>query len=61
LSHYRGAGPALADLLAGQVQVMFDPAGEAMGHIKAGKLRGLAVTSATRLAALPDIPTLFYR
>ena len=37
---------------------MFDPAGEAMGHIKAGKLRGLAVTSATRLAALPDIPTV---
>src|SRR6516164_986877 len=37
---------------------MFDPAGEAMGHIKAGKLRGLAVTSATRLAALPVIPTV---
>ena len=37
---------------------MFDPEGEAMGHIKAGKLRGLAVTSATRLAALPDIPTV---
>jgi tripartite-type tricarboxylate transporter receptor subunit TctC len=56
--HYRGGGPALTDLLAGQVQVMFDPAGEAMGYIKAGKLRGLAVTSATRLAALPDIPTV---
>jgi tripartite-type tricarboxylate transporter receptor subunit TctC len=56
--HYRGGGPALADLLGGQVQVMFDPVGEAIGYIKAGTLRALAVTSATRLAALPDIPTV---
>jgi len=56
--HYRGGGPALTDLLAGQVQVMFDPVGEAIGYIKSGKLRALAVTSATRLAALPDIPTV---
>jgi tripartite-type tricarboxylate transporter receptor subunit TctC len=56
--HYRGGGPALTDLLAGQVQVMFDPVGEAMGYIKSGKLRALAVTSATRLAALPDTPTV---
>jgi len=56
--HYRGGGPALTDLLAGQVQVMFDPAGEAMGYIKAGRLHALAVTSAARLAALPDIPTV---
>jgi tripartite-type tricarboxylate transporter receptor subunit TctC len=56
--HYRGGGPALTDLLAGQVQVMFDPAGEAIPYIKAGKLSALAVTSATRLAALPDIPTV---
>jgi tripartite-type tricarboxylate transporter receptor subunit TctC len=56
--HYRGGGPALTDLLGGQVQVMFDPVGEAIGYIKAGKLRALAVTSATRLAALPDIPTV---
>ena len=56
--HYRGGGPALTDLLGGQVQVMFDPAGEAIGYIKAGRLRGLAVTSATRLTALPDIPTV---
>jgi tripartite-type tricarboxylate transporter receptor subunit TctC len=56
--HYRGGGPALTDLLAGQVQVMFDPVGEAIGYIKAGKLRALAVTSATRLAALPDVPTV---
>jgi len=56
--HYRGGGPALTDLLAGQVQVMFDPVGEAIGYIRAGRLRALAVTSATRLAALPDIPTV---
>jgi tripartite-type tricarboxylate transporter receptor subunit TctC len=56
--HYRGGGPALTDLLAGQVQVMFDPVGEAIGYIKAGKLWALAVTSATRLAALPDTPTV---
>ena len=56
--HYRGGGPALTDLLAGEVQVMFDPVGEAIGYIKAGRLRALAVTSATRLAALPDIPTV---
>jgi tripartite-type tricarboxylate transporter receptor subunit TctC len=56
--HYRGGGPALTDLLAGQVQVMFDPAGEAIGYIKSGTLRALAVTSATRLAALPNVPTV---
>jgi len=56
--HYRGGGPALTDLLGGQVQVMFDPVGEAVGYIKSGRLRALAVTSATRLAALPDIPTV---
>ena len=56
--HYRGGGPALTDLLGGQVQVMFDPVGEAIGYIKAGRLRALAVTSATRLQALPDIPTV---
>jgi tripartite-type tricarboxylate transporter receptor subunit TctC len=56
--HYRGGGPALTDLLAGQVQVMFDPVGEAVGYIKAGKLRALAVTCAKRVQALPDIPTV---
>jgi len=56
--HYRGGGPALTDLLAGQVQVMFDPVGEAIGYIRSGKLRALAVTSATRLTALPNIPTV---
>jgi tripartite-type tricarboxylate transporter receptor subunit TctC len=56
--HYHGGGAALTDLLGGRVQVIFDPLGEAMGYIRAGKLRALAVTSATRAAALPDIPTV---
>lgn len=55
---YRGAGPALADLLAGQVDFMFDGMGSAMQHIKSGKLVPLAVTSTQRSFALPDVPTL---
>jgi tripartite-type tricarboxylate transporter receptor subunit TctC len=55
---YRGAGPALNDLLAGQVQIMFDTISGSIGHIAAGKLRPLAVTTAVRSEALPDIPTL---
>ncbi len=55
---YRGAGPATIDLLAGQVQVMFDNLNSQIGHIKAGRLRALAVTTATRSPALPDIPTV---
>lgn len=55
---YRGAGPALQDLLAGQVDFMFDGLGSAMPQIKAGKLLPLAVTSAQRSPALPDVPTL---
>jgi tripartite-type tricarboxylate transporter receptor subunit TctC len=55
---YRGGGPALTDLLAGQVQVMFDTLSTSIEHIRAGKLRALAVTSATRLEVLPDIPTV---
>jgi tripartite-type tricarboxylate transporter receptor subunit TctC len=53
---YRGASPALIDLLAGQVQVFFDVATSSMEYIKAGRLRALAVTTATRLDPLPDIP-----
>ena len=56
--HYHGGGPALTDLLGGRVQVIFDPLGEAMGYVRAGKLRALAVTSTTRVAAVPDIPTV---
>jgi tripartite-type tricarboxylate transporter receptor subunit TctC len=55
---YRGSGPALIDLMAGNMDVMFDNLPSAMPHIKSGKLRALAVTSATRSAALPDLPTV---
>jgi tripartite-type tricarboxylate transporter receptor subunit TctC len=55
---YRGTTPAVTDLLAGQVQVMFDVTPTALPQIKAGKLRALAVTTAQRLAALPDLPTV---
>jgi tripartite-type tricarboxylate transporter receptor subunit TctC len=55
---YRGGAPALTDLIGGQVQVMFDPTTSMMQPIRAGRLRALAVTTATRLAALPDIPTV---
>ena len=55
---YRGAAPALTDLIAGQVQVMFDVATSSIGQIKAGKVRALAVTGAARSEALPDLPTL---
>ena len=54
---YRGASPALTDLVAGQVQVMFE-ASAAGEHIRSGKLRALAVTTATRSAALHDLPTM---
>jgi tripartite-type tricarboxylate transporter receptor subunit TctC len=55
---YRGGGPAVQDLIAGHVQLSFMTVLEASGHLKAGKLRALAVTSAQRVAALPDVPTL---
>jgi tripartite-type tricarboxylate transporter receptor subunit TctC len=55
---YRGAVPALTDLISGQVQVMFDNLASSLGHIRAGKLRPLAVTTATRSEALPEVPTV---
>jgi tripartite-type tricarboxylate transporter receptor subunit TctC len=55
---YRGAGPAITDLLGGQVQVMFDNAASSIAHIRAGRLRPLAVTTAARIPALPDVPAL---
>ncbi len=55
---YRGGGPALTDLIAGQVQVMFFGTIGSVEHIKTGKVRALAVTTATRADVLPDIPTV---
>jgi len=55
---YRGSGPALLDLIGGTMDVMFDNLPSALPQIKAGKLKALAVTSATRSAAVPDLPTI---
>jgi tripartite-type tricarboxylate transporter receptor subunit TctC len=55
---YRGGGPALNDLLGGQVQVMFPTSVASIEHVRAGRLRALAVTAATRSDQLPDIPTV---
>ncbi|AOB31352.1 MFS transporter [Bordetella sp. H567] len=55
---YKGSGPAVTDLIGGQVQVMFDTVTSALPQVKAGKTRALAVTTAKRSSALPDIPTL---
>jgi tripartite-type tricarboxylate transporter receptor subunit TctC len=56
--HYRGGAPAIADLVGGQLQVMFDVMLEAIEHIRAGRLRPLAVTTATRAPLLPELPTV---
>src|SRR6516165_3340596 len=55
---YRGGGPAMTDLLSGQVQVMFPTTVSSIEYIRAGRLRALAVTTATRPDALPDVPTV---
>jgi tripartite-type tricarboxylate transporter receptor subunit TctC len=55
---YKGGAPAIADLIAGHVQVVFAPVSESIQQIKAGKLRPLAVTTATRLDVLPDVPVV---
>jgi tripartite-type tricarboxylate transporter receptor subunit TctC len=55
---YRGGAPALTDLMGGQVQVVFSPLPESIQSIRAGKVRALAVTTPTRAAALPDLPTV---
>ncbi len=55
---YRGTAPAVTDLLAGQVQSVFDNIPGSIGHIKAGKLRALGVTAPKRVAALPDVPAI---
>jgi tripartite-type tricarboxylate transporter receptor subunit TctC len=55
---YRGSAPALTDLIAGQVHMMFDNISSSLEHIKAGKLRALAVTTTIRFEGLPEVPTL---
>jgi tripartite-type tricarboxylate transporter receptor subunit TctC len=55
---YRGSGPALIDLIGGQVQVMFDAVPASIDHIRGGRLRALAVTGAARSDVLPDVPTV---
>ena len=55
---YKGSGPAVTDLLGGQVQMMFDNMPSSLPHVKAGKLRALGVTSAARSPALPEVPTI---
>jgi tripartite-type tricarboxylate transporter receptor subunit TctC len=55
---YRGGAPMIADLLGGQVQVIFDNLSESIGYIRAGRLRPLAVTTAVRSELLPDLPTV---
>jgi tripartite-type tricarboxylate transporter receptor subunit TctC len=55
---YRGGGRALTDLLAGQVPLIFETVATSLEHIRTGKLRALAVTSATRLDVLPDVPSI---
>jgi tripartite-type tricarboxylate transporter receptor subunit TctC len=55
---YKGSAPALADLMGGQVDMMFDNLGVSLPHVKAGKLRALAVASTRRFRSLPDVPTL---
>ncbi len=54
---YRGSAPAVADLIGGQIQAIFDTAPSALPHVKGGKVRALAVTGPKRLADLPDVPT----
>jgi tripartite-type tricarboxylate transporter receptor subunit TctC len=56
--HYHGTGPAVPDLISGRLQVMFDLVTSSIGYIKAGQLRPLGVTTATRYEALPDVPPI---
>ena len=58
LVHYKGSGPALIDLLGGQVDAHVDQISSAIGYIKAGRIRAIAVTASTRAAMLPEVPTL---
>jgi tripartite-type tricarboxylate transporter receptor subunit TctC len=55
---YRGSAPALSDLMPGRVDVMFNSAGSVLGHVRAGRVRGLAVTTLTRAPFAPELPTV---
>ena len=55
---YRGAGPAVQDLVAGQIDLMIDPASNTMSYVRAGTLKAYAVTAKTRMAPIPDVPTV---
>lgn len=55
---YRGAGPAMQDLIAGHIEMMFDQASSALSHVRAGSVKAFAVTAKTRLASAPEIPTV---
>jgi tripartite-type tricarboxylate transporter receptor subunit TctC len=55
---YKGSAPAVQDLMGGQIQLLFDPVQSVLPHIKSGKVRALAVSSAKRAAILPDVPTV---
>jgi tripartite-type tricarboxylate transporter receptor subunit TctC len=56
--HYAGGGPALKGMIEGQAEIMFEPMSASIGPVSSGSLRALAVTTATRSEALPDIPTM---
>ena len=58
IAHYRGAGPALADVVAGHVQLLIDSIASALPYIRTAKLRGIATTGATRASTLPELPTV---
>ena len=55
---YKGSPPAVTDLMAGEVALMFSPSSSVLPHVKTGRLRALAVTTASRLPSLPDLPTV---
>src|SRR4029078_10452157 len=55
---YKGGGPAMTDLMGGQIPMLFSSLGPGVGAVKSGKIRALAVTSLTRSAAFPDVPTM---
>ena len=56
--HYRGSGPGITDLIAGNVAMMMDSVASALPHIRAGRVKPIAVTTRARLSALPDVPTI---